>query len=160
MRKIMEWIGRIGLAVMVVLFAAGWVAGAWLVKPDRKALESFHWVWLDGLEAHGLRVDRGVTSTGVPFLVCEPEGRFGPGKRGRVLRSQLAKREQKLESFGDVVGTVVLFHGRGGRKEDLLLTAERFCAVGLRCVIPDLPGNGGNPTASTGFGGGKREAGR
>lgn len=159
MRVILKWLGRIGFAAVVVLFAAGWVAGAWLVKPERKGVEDFHRAWLGELDAHGLKVDLGRAESGVPFLVCEPEDRFGPGKRGRILREQLVERGVELEEFGNVVGTVVLLHGRGGRKEDLLLTAERFCAVGLRCVIPDLPGHGENPAAAVGFGGGELEGG-
>ncbi len=45
---------------------------------------------------------------------------------------------------GEILGTVVILHGRGGIKEDYFTVAERFCAVGFRCVIPDLPGHGEN----------------
>lgn len=141
-----------------MLFAAGWMAGAWLVKPGRKGVEEFHRAWLNDLAVHGLRVARGRSAAGTPYLVCEPEVTAGVGRRGRILRKQLAARGVAVGEFGRVVGTVVLLHGRGGRKEDLLLVAERFCAVGLRCVIPDLPGHGENPVAAVGFGGGAMES--
>jgi pimeloyl-ACP methyl ester carboxylesterase len=56
-----------------------------------------------------------------------------------------------------VKGTLVLTHGRKGRKEDYLSIAERLCAVGLRCVIPDLPGHGDHPADIATYG--VREAG-
>jgi pimeloyl-ACP methyl ester carboxylesterase len=43
------------------------------------------------------------------------------------------------------------------RKEDYLPIAERLCAVGFRCVIPDLPGHGDHPADIATYG--VREAG-
>lgn len=50
------------------------------------------------------------------------------------------------------MGTLLILHGRKGIKEDYLAVAERLCAVGFRCVIPDLPGHGGNPERFTTYG--------
>jgi pimeloyl-ACP methyl ester carboxylesterase len=52
---------------------------------------------------------------------------------------------------------LVLVHGRKGRKEDYLPIAERLCAAGFRCVIPDLPAHGDHPAAIATYG--IREAG-
>jgi len=49
----------------------------------------------------------------------------------------------------------VLLHGHGGRKEDMLPVAERFCAAGFRCVIPELPGYGDHPARYATFGHGE-----
>lgn len=46
----------------------------------------------------------------------------------------------------------LLLHGRIGRKEDYLSVAERFCAAGFRCIIPDLPAHGENPAKFATFG--------
>lgn len=51
-----------------------------------------------------------------------------------------------------MIGTILILHGRGGIKEDYLSVAERFCAVGFRCVMPDLPGHGSNPGKYTTYG--------
>ncbi len=155
MGRIIRWAGHLLFVVVTVCFAAGWVAGAWLVKPERKELQDFHREWMGDVGSHGMKVGRLETVSGIPYLVCEPAGELG--NRGRILRTQMEREGWKLGPFGESVGTLVMLHGRGGRKEDLLLTAERFCAVGLRCVIPDLPGHGENRTAIAGFGAGDDE---
>jgi|GEM_PF-3411362 len=38
---------------------------------------------------------------------------------------------------------MLILHGRSGMKEDYLAVAERYRAIGFRCLIPDLPGHGG-----------------
>ncbi len=63
----------------------------------------------------------------------------------------MVERLGRIE-FGDERGLVVLMHGRKGRKEDLLPVAERFCAVGFVCALPDLPGHGESPVESVGYG--------
>jgi len=49
-------------------------------------------------------------------------------------------------------GTIVLLHGRRGRKEDMLVVAERFVAAGFRCVLLDLPALGDIPLVHNNFG--------
>jgi alpha-beta hydrolase superfamily lysophospholipase len=51
-----------------------------------------------------------------------------------------------------VIGNLVLVHGRRGRKEDYLLIAERFCAAGFRCILPDLPAHGDHPGQTACYG--------
>ena len=65
---------------------------------------------------------------------------------------QLAADGVALPPSGAVRANLVLLHGRRGRKEDWLPAAERFCAVGFRCLIPDLPGHGDHPAAVAGYG--------
>ena len=57
-----------------------------------------------------------------------------------------------IKSGSKPLGNVILMHGRNGRKEDLLPVAERFCALGLRCICIDLPGHGDHPTDITTYG--------
>ncbi|MBB5034428.1 alpha/beta hydrolase [Prosthecobacter vanneervenii] len=58
----------------------------------------------------------------------------------------MAQKKIKLPDVGNILGNVVLVHGRRGRKEDYLLIAERFCAVGFRCLLFDLPAHGDSPS--------------
>ena len=88
----------------------------------------------------------------VPCLLVEPDGIAGAGKRGKLLRQQLAAKRVELTAYGQVRGIVVLLHGRNGRKEDLLPVAERFVAAGFRCVLLDLPAHGDSPIESMSFG--------
>lgn len=137
---------------LLVLAGAGltlW-AGDQLACPPRKALEDHHREFLADPAAHGVRIDRFSAGDGTPCLVCTPDG--SPGKRGTIIRDQLAARGLPLPSYGTVKGTLVLLHGRKGRKEDYLPVAERLCAAGFRCIIPDLPGHGEHPGETITYG--------
>ena len=89
---------------------------------------------------------------GTPCLVCEPDPRGVLGKRGQVIREQMTQKGTKVKEPGSVVGSLMLVHGRRGRKEDYLLIAERFCAVGFRCILLDLPAHGEHPGSTAFFG--------
>ncbi|MEO0446887.1 MAG: alpha/beta fold hydrolase, partial [Verrucomicrobiota bacterium] len=102
--------------------------------------------WLETPEDHGIRIGRWEARRGrVPCLVVEPDELVGASPRGMLVRKQLEEAGVTLASFGKVDRAVILFHGRKGRKEDLLPIAERFCAVGFRCFLPDLPAHGESP---------------
>lgn len=130
-------------------------AGTEIASPPRRELMDYHRDFLANQSAHGICIDRFSTSDGTPCLLVAPGG--VPAERGRIIRQQLADRELALATFGEITGTLVLSHGRKGRKEDYLPIAERLCAVGFRCVIPDLPGHGDHPTDIATYG--LREAG-
>ena len=110
----------------------------------------YHREYLTNESSHGIRIEAFTASDGTPCLVVTPSG--NPGKRGVSIRKQLAGRGMKLPAFGKTSGTLVLIHGRKGRKEDYLSIAERLCAVGFRCVIPDLPGHGEHPAGIATYG--------
>lgn len=103
----------------------------------------YHHEYLNHQAKYGIRIDSFTASDGTPCLVVMPSG--SPGERGKKIRAQLAERQIPLPDFGEITGTLVLTHGRKGRKEDYLAIAERLCAVGFRCVIPDLPAHGDHP---------------
>lgn len=109
--------------------------------------------YLDGAEDHGVIVTRRAFDDGkVPYLTVSADQDSGPAKRGAILRKQLEDEGIELPGYGEEKALLVLLHGRNGRKEDLLPVAERFCAVGFVCVIPDLPAHGESPVETVGFG--------
>lgn len=134
-----------GLPVALVLWA-----GDQLASPSRRALMDYHHEYLSDPGAHGIRIDSFTASDGTPCLVCTPSGI--PGNRGTLIRQQLAGRGLVLPSFGTVTGNLVLLHGRKGRKEDYLPIAERLCAAGFRCILPDLPAHGDHPAKNITYG--------
>ncbi len=149
-----KWILSLSAAAVAApalgFFIMLWMAAGWLVEPPRKGLAERHREWLAHPAAHGLRIRHGETASGTPYLLCEPGAALG--ERGRLIRRQLAERGAAAGRFGGVRGTLVVLHGRGMRKEDFLLVAERFCAAGFRCLLPDLPGHGENPETRLRFG--------
>lgn len=157
-QKHRRWIVISGITLAIAgpcLFAL-WT-GMQIASPTRRPLMDYHRGFLQSPETYGIIIDTFTASDGSPCLLVTPAASGPPGKRGAVIREQLSTRSIPLPAFGEVVGTLVLTHGRKGRKEDYLPIAERFCAVGFRCVIPDLPAHGDHPVATTTYG--LREAG-
>lgn len=129
-----------------------------LVSPPRRSIQDYHRQWLEQPEAHGIRIERFSSLGGdAPCLLVTPLSSGKPSERGTVIRRQLAEMGYSLGPFGEVRGTLMLLHGRKGRKEDLLPVAERFCAAGFRCVLPDLPAHGESASGTVHYGVGERE---
>lgn len=129
-----------------------------IFSPPRRALHSYHLERLQNPGQFGLRIRAHDCLNGqAPCLLVEPVRNTSPGQRGKTLRKQLADKNITLPAYGTIRGTIVLLHGRNGRKEDLLPVAERFAAAGFRCLIPDLPGHGDSPLLSMAFGSSKFE---
>ena len=148
-------IACVGLLLPGIPAVMAFWAGSEIASPPRRKLMDYHRDFLTNQAGHGMRIDRFTASDGTPCLVVAPAG--SAGERGTILRKQLAERGLALPRFGEITGTLVLAHGRKGRKEDYLPIAERLCAAGFRCVIPDLPGHGDHPADVATYG--LREAG-
>jgi pimeloyl-ACP methyl ester carboxylesterase len=143
-RKHWRWILACFIVFLLFMpFALVLWAGSEIANPSRRTLQDYHQEYLTKQPQHGIRIDSFTAGDGTPCLVVEPAG--NPGERGMKIRQQLAERGHKLPPFGRIKGTLVLVHGRKGRKEDYLSIAERLCAAGFRCVIPDLPAHGDHP---------------
>ena len=143
--------------IVVVLFisipcvvAATWLEGE-IFSPPRRLLQPYHLDYLNHPKQHGLRIRQyACLDNQAPCLLVEPTQQAG--RRGKILRRQLAQKGLRLADYGTTRGIIVLLHGRHGRKEDLLPVAERFVAAGFRCLIPDLPAHGESPLTSMSFG--------
>lgn len=139
-----------GIAILLLSLIACstiiWKASTELMTPARRALQSYHKEWLERPFEHGMKISSFTAMDGqVPCLLVMPDPSVGLSKRGETVRLQLQEKGVKLQPFGTTFANLVLLHGRNGRKEDLLPVAERFCAAGFRCVIPDLPAQGESP---------------
>jgi len=147
-----------GLAVVLTALSASVYALAWrpvdgLFSPPRRPPGPTAMETLREPTRTGLRIQRLDTlNSQVPCLVVTADRLRPPGERGRHLRAQLVERGVTLRPYGDVVGNLVLLHGLGNRKENMLPIAERFAAVGFRVIVPDLPGHGESPRNHTEFG--------
>lgn len=142
----------LGAVFLLVPPLAGWLAADQLAHPPRRPLQDYHREFLSDPAAHGVVLQSFNGADGTPCLVCEPDPGGALGKRGQVIREQLTQKGLALPAPGSVVGSLVLVHGRRGRKEDYLLIAERFCAVGFRCILLDLPAHGDHPGTTACYG--------
>ncbi len=144
---------RVAVLIVVGIFVVLWIMAGSIASPKRRELQDYHQSYFDRPEEHGLVVEKVDLLDGeAPGLLVSADTKLGPGKRGKILRDQLIAGGESLPAFGEIKGLLVLLHGRNGRKEDLLPVAERFCAVGFACVIPDLPAHGESPAETVGFG--------
>lgn len=151
-RRCVRWSGLL----IAILFFAGlglsWWAASNIASPARRPLQDYHHEFIAAPAAHGVRLQRFTLADATPCLMVEPQASMALGPRGLRVREQLLAKTVSLAPPGEIVGTLVLVHGRKGRKEDYLLIAERFCAVGFRCLIPDLPGHGDHPQSIARYG--------
>jgi len=139
-----------------LFLALTWLATSHLICPSRRLLQDYHHEILDHPNDHGLKIDsftlRDHRGYDVPCLLCEPGKLPGPALKGNKLRAELQSQGYALPSWGAIKATIILLHGHSGRKEDHLPVAERFCALGFRCILIDLPGHGDNPAPYATFG--------
>ncbi|MEZ5536123.1 MAG: alpha/beta fold hydrolase [Thiolinea sp.] len=137
----------------IVAIIAAHQINEYIFSPPRRSIHSYHLEHLQNPAQFGLEIRTHQCLDGkVPCLLVEPSRINNPGRRGTVLRKQLADKGITLPAYGTSRGMMVLLHGRNGRKEDLLAVAERFAAAGFRCLIPDLPGHGDSPLPTMAFG--------
>lgn len=138
----------LGLTVFVIVRAS-----SELVSPARRPLQDYHREWLELPVAHGISIQKFPALDGrVPCLLVLPDASDGMSPRVEKVRRQLEERGASLPPFGETFGNLVLMPGRNGNKEDLLPVAERFCAAGFRCILPDLPSHGESPEKICTFG--------
>lgn len=139
--------------LLVVLYSAlVWYCVSEISEPPRRPVQAYAQPYLDGTAKAGFTVESFTSSGGMPCLVCIPTAVDVLSERAGIIRNQLAKEGVKLMPVGTRLGNLLILHGRKGMKEDYLPVAERFCAVGFVCVIPDLPGHGSNPERYTTYG--------
>lgn len=151
-KSVLKWLAWMALLLLLVMQAIAWIAAGRLLHPDRRPLQDYQRDWLKRPAAHGLQVHAGQCVQGrVPCLFVAPDAQAGSRERGLALRKQLEESAVDLLPYGRTNGILVLLHGRGGRKEDLLPVAERFAAAGFKCVIPDLPSHGDSPLNTARF---------
>ncbi len=149
-RRLLVWFG---LTAVVAWLGCAWFAAREISRPGRRALEPHHLQILNAPGEHGIQIESFSASDGTPVLLCRPDSAAKLDERGIKLRGELLARGLVLSAPGLENGaTLVLLHGRRGRKEDNLPVAIRFCAAGFRCLLPDLPGHGDHPSKLASYG--------
>ncbi|MCW1920966.1 lysophospholipase [Luteolibacter arcticus] len=140
------------LLVAAALFATGWWGSGRLISPQRRALQDYHREILARPAEFGLRVEPFTTADQTPCLLVTGVKKPGKAEKGRLVRDELQRRGVALPPWGAQLGTIVMFYGHSGRKEDHLPICERFCAAGFRCLLIDIPGQGDHPGTIGTFG--------
>ena len=118
-----------------------------IASPDRALLHDRHYHIMTNPAEHGMKLSAHTAPDGTPYYLCEGTPQIGT--KGLLLRQQLSDRKIPLSQKP---AALLLLHGHGSRKEHHLAIAERFCAAGFTCIIPDLPGHGEHPHKKATFG--------
>ena len=82
------------------------------------------------------------------ILFVERDPTVKLSKRSQKVLNELQEAgysEEQLQNRG----LIVMFHGKNGRKEDLLPVAERYITAGFSCLLVDLPAHGESPIEET-----------
>jgi alpha-beta hydrolase superfamily lysophospholipase len=125
----------LSLLLLLVLFVAVvFVNQEQIMHPKKRALQSYHYEWLNHPEKHGMSIAKHKSKEGTPYLIVTAQELNS--KRQRLLAKQLGNIKKTEQ------GTLVLLHGKNGRKEDLLPVVERYLVLGFTCILPDLPTHG------------------
>ncbi len=113
-----------------------------LVPPDR-ALEDRHFRFLAAPHNYGVELTQhnvarpdGVELKG--YLV-ERAREMGMATKTRDMQRRLGQKPERVSSPG---ATVILLHGRGGLKEDMLSITQRLVAADFRCYVYDARAHG------------------
>ncbi len=123
-----------------------WFGSAALLVPKRRDLEDRHHKLLANPSEFGLKLEALETKTADGFIlkgfIAEPMPVEEMGEAIRTRR-MLARLEKKgITRLPQPRGTVLLIHGRGGLKENMLTIAQRFVAADFRCVVYDQRAHG------------------
>jgi alpha-beta hydrolase superfamily lysophospholipase len=151
-RTLLRLLAVVALLLAAALAATGWWGSGILVSPQRRDLQDYHREILAKPAEFGLQVKPFTAAGGTPCLLVTGDPRPGKAEKARLLRDELEHRGVVLPPWGAQVGTLVMFYGHRGRKEDHLPICERFCAAGFRCLLIDIPGQGDHPGTTGSFG--------
>jgi len=132
-----------GLLVVVALI---WWGSHHFTAPSRRPLEPRHHEILDRPEKFGLKIAPTIFTTGdglsLAGLFVEKASHVATGEAEKTRRMATRLAAAGVTPVSSTRGTVILLHGRGGIKEDLLAVCERWVAADFRCVVYDARAHG------------------
>ncbi|MEC5128533.1 alpha/beta fold hydrolase [Verrucomicrobiales bacterium BCK34] len=126
------------------IFAMIHVGASQLITPKRRPLETRHHQLLATPSEYGLALERhDVTmADGVVLRSILASRSTIPGTAANTTRLEERLKAHRVALPEDCPGTVILLHGRGGLKENMLSVAQRFVAARYRCVVYDARAHG------------------
>lgn len=140
MTAVMLTFGIIAVAAILLVY----LGSTWFITPIRRGLEPRHLQLLSNPADHGLTLQHIRVRTDDDFLL---ESILTTRSPESGLAEKTRRMERRLAASGiadhpNPRGTIILLHGRGGRKEDMLSVAQRFVAADYRCIVYDARAHG------------------
>tara|TARA_R110002096_G_scaffold14302_12_gene49889 strand:+ start:10490 stop:11509 length:1020 start_codon:yes stop_codon:yes gene_type:complete len=130
--------------VALVSVALIYMGSTWFITPERRDLESRHHELLAAPAEHGLQIVSHTVETidGFALQTLLATRATNPGIAARTRRMLARLHRHGVSPQNNPRGTVILLHGHGGRKEDMLSIAQRFVAADYRCIVYDARAHG------------------
>ncbi len=124
--------------------AAAWFGSSHLIIPNRRPLEDRHYAVYASPADFGLELEFADVETSdghtLKTILANRAKEPGPAERTRRMAERL--RANGVERAEGPRGTIVLLHGRGGLKENMLTVAQYIVAADFRCVTYDARAHG------------------
>lgn len=138
-----------GLIIFPIVLLLGiaailWIGSEIVLHPKRRPLEERHHTVNANPSDYGMVLEKFSALTHDQYhlrgFLVHPEPQPGEATRTRRMRQRM--EAAGVAKSGTIRGTVLLLHGRGGKKEDMLTVAQRFVAADFRCVVYDARAHG------------------
>jgi len=113
-----------------------------IMHPSKRILQPYHKEWLEHPLKHSMNIEKYKNAEKTPYLIVTHNPSAPKSKRVQSLEKQLTHRGIDTTHIKKNSKTLILIHGKNGRKEDLLPVAERYISLGFTCILPDLPAHG------------------
>jgi len=121
-----------------------------IIHPNKRALQDYHHEWLNHPAQHSMSIIKDEEHKDI--LIVKRDLSTKLSKRSQGILNTLLASGLKKEALHDS-GIILMFHGKNGRKEDLLPVAERYITAGFTCILVDLPAHGDSLKTETKYGG-------
>lgn len=116
-----------------------------IVSPTRKPLENYHQDILNNPAQYNLQIQKYFTQKEhIPYLFVQFNQLSTLSQKAQKVRRDILEISPSYH-FVEHNATIIMLHGKNGRKEDLLPMAQRYSALGFNCILIDIPAHGHSP---------------
>ena len=113
-----------------------------ILSPTKKPLEPYHQMRLDTPQKYNMNISSYFTKKEyIPYLFVTLNNTQPLSKKATKLRQEINDINATI-NFSNNNSTILMLHGKNGRKEDLLPIAQRYVALGFDCILVDIPAHG------------------
>jgi len=116
-----------------------------ILYPKERPIKDYHRYWLKRLQSDNIDIQYHYSRDKISYLLLKATAKTKQSIHIKHFINTLRYKNNYLKAINSKI--VVLFHGKNGRKEDLLPLCERYIAMGFTCIVPDLPAHGDSKMA-------------
>lgn len=143
-RPILFLVSSVFLITGALVLLVSWIGSTRLIVPNRPAPEERHFDLLTKPSEYGMTLEEIEFRTNDDFILRGILAKRASDP-GRALKTREMIQRLKKKGVTSTVrprGTILLLHGSGGIKENMLSIAKRFVAADFRCLVYDARAHG------------------